>query len=267
MDNQLSTHVKQQSSPHLSAIEKVMITGDLSALTQEQRVVYYNRTCESLGLNPLTRPFDYIILNGKMQLYARKDCTEQLRKIHGISFTKIETKLQEGLYIVIAYATNKEGRTDVGTGAVSLSNLKGEALANAIMKAETKAKRRVTLSIAGLGWLDETEVDSIPNAQRVEKEVVEAVTERLGEVATTPVAKSTAADPVTTTPVVALSPLEQQQLSREVDLLNVATDVDTLKKELALLWAKYKGNAAIRKDIKERYEDRKAELLKQGGVH
>jgi hypothetical protein len=30
------------------------------------------------------------------------------------------------------------------------------------MRAETKAKRRVTLSIAGLGWLDETELATIP---------------------------------------------------------------------------------------------------------
>jgi hypothetical protein len=35
-------------------------------------------------------------------------------------------------------------------------------LANALMRAETKAKRRVTLSIAGLGWLDETEFDIVP---------------------------------------------------------------------------------------------------------
>jgi ribosomal protein S13 len=35
------------------------------------------------------------------------------------------------------------------------------------MKAETKAKRRVTLSIVGLGWTDESEVDSIPGAQAV----------------------------------------------------------------------------------------------------
>ncbi len=36
------------------------------------------------------------------------------------------------------------------------------------MKAETKAKRRVTLSIVGLGWLDETETDSIPDARPVQ---------------------------------------------------------------------------------------------------
>ena len=31
----------------------------------------------------------------------------------------------------------------------------------------TKAKRRVTLSISGLGYLDETEVESIPGAEKV----------------------------------------------------------------------------------------------------
>jgi hypothetical protein len=44
---------------------------------------------------------------------------------------------------------------------VPFGNLKGDALANALMKAETKAKRRVTLSIAGLGWLDETELETV----------------------------------------------------------------------------------------------------------
>ena len=36
------------------------------------------------------------------------------------------------------------------------------------MKAETKAKRRVTLSISGLGWLDESETGSITGAQVVD---------------------------------------------------------------------------------------------------
>jgi len=36
-----------------------------------------------------------------------------------------------------------------------------------MMKAETKAKRRVTLAICGLGFLDESEVDSIKGATQV----------------------------------------------------------------------------------------------------
>jgi hypothetical protein len=47
-------------------------------------------------------------------------------------------------------------------GVVSLPDtLKGEARANTILKAVTKAKRRVTLSISGLGFLDETEVADV----------------------------------------------------------------------------------------------------------
>lgn len=146
------------------AIESALISGDLSKLSVEQRLSYYNRTCESLGLNPLTAPFAYIMLNGKLQLYAKRDATEQLRKINGVSITKLDKMFQNDLYIVTADATDKMGRSDSSTGAVSIAGLKGENLANALMKAETKAKRRVTLSICGLGLLDETEVASIPGA-------------------------------------------------------------------------------------------------------
>jgi len=66
------------------------------------------------------------------------------------------------IYIVTARAKDRTGREDESTGAVPLGNLKGDALCNALMKGETKAKRRVTLSIAGLGWLDETELETIP---------------------------------------------------------------------------------------------------------
>jgi hypothetical protein len=71
----------------------------------------------------------------------------------------------DDLYIVTARAKDRTGREDESTGAVPLGNLKGDALCNALMKGETKAKRRVTLSIAGLGWLDETELATIPGAQ------------------------------------------------------------------------------------------------------
>jgi ferric iron reductase protein FhuF len=35
------------------------------------------------------------------------------------------------------------------------------------MKAVTKGKRRLTLSLCGLGWLDETEIQTIPDATAV----------------------------------------------------------------------------------------------------
>ena len=142
-------------------IEQVLLGGDLSKLNANERLNYYNAVCNSLGLNPLTQPFSYIVLNGKLQLYAKKDCTEQLRKIHGVSITKVDPRQIGDLLVVVAEAADREGRTDSSTGAVNIAGLKGENLANAMMKAETKSKRRVTLSLCGLGMLDETEIDTL----------------------------------------------------------------------------------------------------------
>jgi hypothetical protein len=53
-------------------------------------------------------------------------------------------------------------------GAVPVDNLKGEAKANAMLKATTKAIRRAVLAHCGLGMMDETEVETIPGAARVD---------------------------------------------------------------------------------------------------
>jgi len=149
-------------------MEQVVIGGDLASLTPAQRVNYYKMVCESLGLNPLTAPFAYIKLNNKLTLYAKRDCTDQLRALHHVSTTITSREVVNEVYVVGARATTPEGRCDESIGAVPIANLKGEFLANSYMKAETKAKRRVTLSIVGLGWLDETEVGSIADAETVE---------------------------------------------------------------------------------------------------
>jgi hypothetical protein len=147
--------------------EQLMIQGDMARLSPVQRTDYYQRVCDSLGLNPLTRPFEYITLNGKLVLYARKDATDQLRTLQGVSIVRLERERLDDLYVVTAHATNAKGRSDSSVGAVNVKGLSGEGLANALMRAETKAKRRVTLSLCGLGWSDESEVDSIPSAQRI----------------------------------------------------------------------------------------------------
>jgi hypothetical protein len=146
-------------------MEKVVIGGDLSELNAAQRADYYTAVCRSLGLNPLTKPFEFLTLNGKLRLYALRDCADQLRRLHGISIYITNRERMGDIYIVTARAKDRTGREDESTGAVPLGNLKGDALCNALMKGETKAKRRVTLSIAGLGWLDETELATIPGAQ------------------------------------------------------------------------------------------------------
>ena len=149
-----------------SIIEAVISKGDLAKLTPLERTQYYNEVCRSVGLNPFTRPFEYISLGGKLVLYARRECTDQLRHMHGVSVEIAATESVGDLYVVRARATNASGKSDEDLGAVSVKGLTGEALANAMMKATTKAKRRVTLSICGLGFLDESENEGIPHAER-----------------------------------------------------------------------------------------------------
>jgi len=157
-----------------SVIESVVIGGDLSKLNSAQRVQYYKAVCESVGLNPLTRPFDYITLNKKLTLYARKDATDQLRKINDISLVgKPDIQYIDEWIIVTVEVRDKEGRTDADVGAVNRKDMMGN-FGNALMKAVTKAKRRATLSICGLGMLDETEVETIPDAEIVEAEIEES---------------------------------------------------------------------------------------------
>lgn len=77
---------------------------------------------------------------------------------------KKELLAEVGIYSVTSYVQDAQGRKDVATGAVNVSGMRGDNLANAMMKAETKSKRRATLSISGLGMLDESEIETIPNA-------------------------------------------------------------------------------------------------------
>jgi hypothetical protein len=141
---------------------KALILNDLSKLTPEERQEYVNSVCATLGITPLTKPFAFLKnRNGDLVLYALKDCTEQLRSVHGISIQIISREIIDGTYVVTAKASKPDGRCDESTGAVAVEGKKGDDKANAIMKAETKAKRRVTLSICGLGLLDESEIESV----------------------------------------------------------------------------------------------------------
>lgn len=155
--------MSNQLAPANSGVmEALVLSGDLGKMSDAQKVQYYRQFCDSLGLNPLTQPFKILKFQGKEVLYATKDATEQLRKLHGISVVDLTNDLQPGsTYVVTCKVKDKYGKTDMSTGVVSIEGLKGEALANALMKAETKAKRRATLSICGLGMLDESEIQSV----------------------------------------------------------------------------------------------------------
>lgn len=182
----MSKSKQLQSASDQSVVSALILNGDLSKLSAADKVKYYNGYCDRLGLDPFTKPFDILRLNGKEVLYCTRTGTQQLNKLHSVSHTITSRDLIEaaGVYQVTARASLPDGRCTESIGAVNIAGLKGEAYANAIMKAETKAKRRATLDLLGLGVLDETEVESIPNAQTVPltpKEAEKAVDQQAAE--------------------------------------------------------------------------------------
>ena len=154
----------------VNSVDAALINGDLSMLNASDKLTHYMDVCKSLGLNYHTKPLGYILLNGKLTLYALKSCTDQLRAINGVSVVSITTSIMGDIVTVTAVVRDKNGREDTDIGCVSIAGLKGDLLANAHMKSITKAKRRATLSLCGLGWLDETEVETIPSAKIIPHE-------------------------------------------------------------------------------------------------
>lgn len=159
----------QNQNQQASIANQLILQGDLSKLSANDKVRYYNGYCERMGLDPFTKPFDLLRLNGREVLYCTRSGTQQLNKLHKVShlITSRDTNTDAGVYIVTSKASLPDGRCTESLGAVNIQGLKGEAYANAIMKAETKAKRRATLDLLGLGVLDESEAESIPNASKV----------------------------------------------------------------------------------------------------
>lgn len=161
--------VKQEALPFdESIISSIVINGDISKLSPQQKVSYYHQFCERLGLDPLSQPFKLLRLNGKEVLYCDRSGAQQLNKIHKVSHEIKARETVSGCYVVTAQASTPDGRHTESIGAVTIDNLRGDNLCNAMMKAETKAKRRATLDLLGLGILDETETETIVNAQRME---------------------------------------------------------------------------------------------------
>lgn len=167
---------KQEGLNYAQMLEKVVTKGDLSALSEGERAKHYLETCESLKLNWRTSPFGFFESKDKqtgqkkITLYAKKDCAEQLRKRDSVTIRVLSQTYDDatGIFTVHVEAELPNGRKDEDMGCASLKGISAEDRASAIMKAMTKAKRRVSLSICGLGIPDESDLDSIPGAKRLE---------------------------------------------------------------------------------------------------
>ena len=168
-------------------LEKVILNQDLSSLTGEQRVNFYYQVCEKYGLDPFTRPFEFIKMNGKLVLYATKSCASALQELKSISVEIVKQEQFQDVWIVTVRGTRANEKAADGrviaenVGITPIKGLSGDALSNSIMKAVTKAQRRLILQMCGLGQTDETELQSIANVSP--QPVVKVEVDEQGEIA------------------------------------------------------------------------------------
>ena len=232
-------------------IEQLVISGNLSGLTKEEKVEYYKGYCERLGLDPFTQPFKILRLQGKETLYCDRSGVQQLSKLHNVSHDITSREQMEGIYLVTCKAS-ADGRHTESIGAVTTGTLSGDALCNALMKAETKAKRRATLDLLGLGMLDESEVDTIPNAKKVTlKEVVDEV-QTMPEPATKFVAKKVD------------NPAKKSEIVFSENVIaNISQDVSniTLLSDLSDLYSSMTDDMQKDAEIKALFTDRKKAIV------
>ncbi|MCI0548860.1 MAG: hypothetical protein L0027_16455, partial [Candidatus Rokubacteria bacterium] len=167
---------------------------------------------------------------------------------HNVSLEVLEHKLEGDCYVVRACArvrTPDGIREDTDLGIVHLDEAKtGAQRANAMMKAITKSKRRVTLSLFGLGMTDESELEGLPNARPVELD--EATGAILGDRAGADALHAAPADPPTADGPPPTGPTDPIEAERAAWLDRVHAAANQLKlsaKERAALWSKFCGEA------------------------
>jgi hypothetical protein len=172
-ENDIAPIEKRQKEIDPDIIKSIVFEQDVAKLSSKQLLEYVHRLCSDLGINPLAQPFQLLKLQGKTQLYATKNATDQLRHVFRISIVDLQEETTGDICIVTVKAEmplpNGTVRYDMDTGIVNVKGLTGDVLANAKMKAGTKAKRRVTLSLTGLSnTMDETEVETVAGAETLE---------------------------------------------------------------------------------------------------
>jgi len=137
---------------------------DSRVMTAERRQEYVLTLCRALKLNPLTNPVQFIVLNGREVLYLTRTATDQLAAMHSLNRRTIRgPEIMDvcgvKVAICVVEVTLPNGRSETATATLPVIDH-----VNLYMKLETKAKRRGTLSILGLGVLAEDELETIPDS-------------------------------------------------------------------------------------------------------
>src|SRR5208282_2355843 len=144
-------------------MSKLKIVHNLDGLSKQEIDQYLRDISEYLGIDPDLNAFDTIWMNSddgmkRLQVYARRGTTDMLRDKWSVSVTAMDKVDMAGTATFRAVGAKLTGRQEIAIGSAFTDGLSGQKLADAIMTAETRAGRRLTLKFTGLGILDVSEV-------------------------------------------------------------------------------------------------------------
>jgi hypothetical protein len=138
---------------------------DLDRLSDEQLRQYYLDACAYHGVPPELNVLAFTLMDSgdgarRRVLYAKKGATDIIRDRLGISVVDLRKEVFNGTLTYTCFGKNVAGRLEIAVGASYIEGVTGRALEVAIMVAQTRAVRRMTLQFAGAGLLDETELQA-----------------------------------------------------------------------------------------------------------
>jgi hypothetical protein len=156
------------------AVIDQLIRGDVSSVPREALLRYIYTFCERVGVSPLAVPFSLMKTQRGMQLVANRNFYDAVASKYSVSRECVGEGFFEGtkLYFTRYRATTPDGRVTEDMALVDTAGLNGNDLANAIMKAHTKGRNRVTRAHLGFPFPDETEAETVPGASVVSIEDV-----------------------------------------------------------------------------------------------
>jgi hypothetical protein len=145
---------------------------DLESMSEPQRQDYIRNVCKHMGVpdNLNLVALTYVDDGegpSRLVAYAKRGATENVRNSLAIKISALTNQMIGGSIVFTATAVSGTGRQEISTGSKFIDGLTGTALDDAIMTAQTRALRRVTLQFIGAGVLDESEVNQRKLVQTV----------------------------------------------------------------------------------------------------
>ena len=153
-------------------------SGRCDGLSDEQKAEYVNYLCSKVGIDPTFRPIDIIATKNGLKPYLNKGAGEIIRDTRKISIDDMQIKEVNNMWVATCRVKSLDGRIDTDVGVCPKTGTQKSPMApnDSLMKAVTKAKRRATLSMCGLGAIIEethpTEYNGEPEQQECRSQIL-----------------------------------------------------------------------------------------------